>query len=96
MNAQPPENQRARQEVTLRVAEEVDCPLFRKGDKMVVRLPEVDTASGNVCAHVIAQALPFMMAAARSGQDIQSVLPRLRCISGGEHFAAPVVERIVK
>ncbi len=42
----------------LRVAEEVDCPLFRVGDQMVLELPGIDKGSStNICTLAVAQFL---------------------------------------
>lgn len=42
--------------ILLRVREEIDCPLFRAGDQMVLDLPSVDrAASTDVCALAIAK-----------------------------------------
>lgn len=44
--------------LTLTVVEEVDCPLFRAGDRMVLELPSVDVeASDAVCARTLAALL---------------------------------------
>ena len=44
--------------VLLRVQREVDCPLFRVGDQMVLELPKVDThASSEVCPYALAHYL---------------------------------------
>jgi hypothetical protein len=75
------------QEVTLEVSSQEGCPLFTAGQKMVVRLPEVDTQSGPVCVYALAQALPLLSAAVRSRQLASEVLPSFRCIAGGERHA---------
>jgi hypothetical protein len=58
---------------------------------MVLRLPEVDTNSGTVCVYAVAQALPVVSAAVRAGEQVEQVLPRFRCIAGGDRYADFVV-----
>jgi CRP-like cAMP-binding protein len=42
--------------ITLRVVEEIGCPLFRAGDQMVLELPGVDrSASTNICTLAVAK-----------------------------------------
>lgn len=42
--------------ILLRVREEIDCPLFRSGDQMVLMLPAVDrAASTDICALAVAK-----------------------------------------
>lgn len=89
---------RTSQEITLRVTQQAGCPVFRRDDKMTIRLPEIDTGSGSVCLYAAAQALPMLAAATRSGQPAENCLKGFRCISGGDHYAefavtsSPIVE----
>ena len=49
-----------RKRIVLTVVEEIDCPLFRAGHRMVLDLPGVDMkASSNVCTLVVSKFLPI-------------------------------------
>ena len=87
MNDPKKSTHRAGQEIALTVSQQRDCPLFRKGDKMVIQMPEIHTGSGSICIYAAAQALPMLAAAVRAGKRAEEVLPHFRCVSGGEHFA---------